>query len=251
MARPDAARYKHGGDVYGAKRYLNCELSELLDYSANINPLVSVEWIKERLTPYWERVLHYPDPENLELMEAISDIHGVAPSQIVLGNGATPLIHQLVQALMPDVARLSAPTFGEYQCALDKLAIPVSYAKCDEKTLQVSLEDLANIDLSPGQRGLVFLCNPNNPTGQRFEVGEVLKLLERLPVGCYLVVDEAFVEFTLAGEVNSLSPYIAKFSNLLVLRSATKFYGMPGLRLGYLLVGDAALANDKIGRAHV
>ncbi len=234
--------YKHGGDVYRAQRYLGCELSSIVDFSANINPLVTVSWIQEKLSPYWERVLHYPDPENRELLEAIGAHHGVSVDHIVLGNGATPLIHQVVQVIKPDVARISAPTFGEYEVALARLGIPVSYATCDPNTLQVELDDLADIVLQENQRGLIFLCNPNNPTGQRFEIHAILEMLASLPSGCYLVVDEAFIDFTSLGEANSMSKHLVQWKNLLILRSATKFYGMPGLRLGYMLIGDVELA---------
>lgn len=237
------ANYKHGGDVYGAMRDLGIPLSALIDYSANINPLVDADWIKALLEPYWEQVLHYPDPENVALTMAIANRFGVALEQVVLGNGATPLIHQLVETLKPDRARLCAPTFGEYGKALERSHVPVDYAYCDGETLQVDCEALADIPLAQGERGMVFLCNPNNPTGQLTPVTEILGLLSNLPAGCYLVVDEAFIEFTEAGEANSMVPYLGSYRNLVILRSATKFLGMPGLRLGYLLAGDMALAG--------
>lgn len=237
------SNYKHGGDVYGAMRDLGLPLSALIDYSANINPLVDAAWIKALLEPYWEQVLHYPDPENVALTMAIANRFGVSPELVVLGNGATPLIHQLVETIKPDRARLCAPTFGEYGKALERSRVPVDYAYCDVETLQVDCAALADIPLARGERGMVFLCNPNNPTGQLTPVAEVIELLSKLPKNCYLIVDEAFIEFTAAGEANSMVAYLASYSNLVILRSATKFLGMPGLRLGYLLAGDPVLAS--------
>lgn len=245
LATPTEA-YKHGGDVYGAMRTLGLPLCEIIDYSANINPLIEVSWLRETLSQYMERVLHYPDPENTELVLAIARRFQLAPDNIVVGNGATPLIAQLVNAIKPDRARLQGPTFGEYEKALRRAQVPISYGICDPKTLSIDLDTLAIQDLMPGEIGLIFICNPNNPTGQMWSVEALVSFLERVPSSCYVVVDEAFIEFTRGGEVNSVVPYLQRFSNLIVLRSATKFFGMPGLRLGYLLTGDKGLAQEMV-----
>ena len=238
--------YKHGGDIYGAMRQLKVPMGSIIDFSANINPLIDSQWLLDKITPYIERVLHYPDPGNTELRQAISKKHGVAEAGIVLGNGATPLIHALVATYQPHVAYLSGPTFGEYGVALRKQGVMPQIIPVCPETFGISLPQFEAMPWQDEQASIIFICNPNNPTGDLVAPKKIESLLKKLPPECLLVVDEAFIDFTEEGESNSVVPLLEDYANLVVLRSATKFYGMPGLRLGYALCGSLELAGNII-----
>lgn len=234
-------KYQHGGDVYSAVERFGIPLEQICDFSANINPLVTVPWLKAKLAPFWEQVLHYPDPQYRELYKGIATYHGMDLDQIVLGNGATPLIYQLVETLKPQKARVSAPTFAEYEKALRHVGTQVTYMPVSAHDLSIDPQKLFS-DLD-GET-MIFLCNPNNPTGNLVPLQDLVTALEMLDPKVTVVVDEAFIDFTPLGEAQSLTRYLDQFSNVVILRSATKFYGMPGLRLGYLLCGNVELANS-------
>lgn len=232
-------KYQHGGDVYTAAERFGVPLDQICDFSANINPLVTIDWLKAKLAPFWEQVLHYPDPHYKTLYEGIATYHGVPSEQIVLGNGATALIYQLVETLKPLKARVSAPTFAEYEKALRHVGAQVTYLPASANDLSIDPQQLfGNLD---GET-VVFLCNPNNPTGNLVPLQDLVAALEVLDPKVTAIVDEAFIDFTPLGEAQSLTRHLERFSNVVILRSATKFYGMPGLRFGYLLCGNAGLA---------
>lgn len=225
---------RHGGDVYGAERPL-----EQLDFSVNVNPLGLPEGVKEAIRQSVEECRLYPDPYCRRLRAAIGEKEGVPARQILPGNGAADLIYRLVLAERPKRALVLAPTFGEYEQALRLVDCAVSHFELErENGFQVGEEILRRLD---GME-MVFLCNPNNPTGVLMEQ----PLLWRLAAACQekgirCVVDECFVDFTPCPEEITLIPRLSQYPSLFVLKAFTKLYAMAGLRLGYGVCRDLAL----------
>jgi threonine-phosphate decarboxylase len=236
-------KFEHGGDVYSAIRQWQVPLEALYDFSANINPLVTVPWLKHKLDAYWEQILHYPDPNYLDLLKTLSVYHGVNLDTLALGNGATSLIHGLVKVLDPKRALLIAPTFSEYEKALLHVDCTIDYV---EGTVRSGLYTLEDVKAKGDGYDILFLCNPNNPTGQLIKQHELVEFIKSVAVNQYVVIDEAFIDFTPEGEANSLIPFCAQFENVIVLRSATKFYGIPGLRLGYLISSNVRVIKALV-----
>ncbi len=235
----------HGGDVRGASLEFGIASEDLLDFSANINPLGFPEEVRQSISAHLKQISQYPDPLCTELREALSARHGLDVRRILVGNGSCALIHRIMEAIRPARALICAPAFGEYAAA----------ARRFEAEIKVLLSREADGFALNGNRiaealdgvALVFLCNPNNPTGQAMAQADVRTSAEQCRRrGIALVVDEAFVEFSDDPKRFSVLNAIRDFENLLVLRSFTKLYGCPGLRLGYAVGAPEVI--EKITR---
>ncbi len=225
--------FEHGGKVFAAARDLGLELSEIIDFSANINPFVSEDKLKQWSAEIWPKIRHYPDPDYYQTRSLLAQYHGVGYEQVLLGNGAASLIDLLVRAIAPRTALVTAPCFAEYRRALSRNQSAYQELAVDDN-LELNLEQFFQ---QAKQVELAFLTNPNNPTGKLLDKAELLDNLikagERTKT--LFVIDEAFIDFSDKGEDNSLISDIAQLANTIVLRSLTKFYGIPALRLGYVI----------------
>lgn len=233
----------HGGDIYSAKERIQ---GTILDFSANINPLGLPDSVKSALMERLDDFALYPDPLCRELVQKIAESEQIAPEHILCANGAAELIFRLVQAIRPRCALVVAPTFAEYEQALNGCSCRIEYHLLKEEQDFV-LDDSVLEKIHP-HTGIVFLCNPNNPTGQLVDQ----KLLERILVRCsscgaLLVVDECFRDFLEDCDGNSMKGWVEEFPNLLILRAFTKHFAMAGLRLGYCLCANPPLLERMAG----
>ena len=229
----------HGGDIYTKK----CRV----DFSVNVNPLGVPESVKEAVRKSAESVEQYPDALCRDLTRALSEKEQLPEENILFANGAAELIFALTQALRPKKALIAAPGFAEYEAALSAAGCFIRmYPLQKEKgfLLQDDFCDDLTDDLD-----LVFLCNPNNPTGLTIPQELLLKILDNCRErNIYLVLDECFIEFLPEPEKVTMQGKLDEYPNLLILRAFTKIYAMPGLRLGYLLCSDEDLL-DRISRS--
>ena len=240
----------HGGNVYRAARLSARATSEFCDFSASINPLGVPPAARRALRTAINKIQHYPDPEGLTLVQAISERHRIAPENVLLGNGTVELIYAIPAALNVRRGLIIGPTFSEYERALGLsnarvTSVPAHPAEHYRPPVQEVLERITSWRSSGSGKRLpfeaVFLCNPNSPTGQSVSRNNVYGLLEAVKrQGGRLIVDETFVEFC---EEKSVIRGAVRDASLLVLRSFTKFYGIPGLRIGY------AVGTEKTLRA--
>lgn len=226
----------HGGNIYKIFREKN--IDKILDYSSNINPYGLPENLKKKIFEKLFVLERYPDPDYIELREKIAEKNNLNIENIIVGNGATEIIFLFMKILSPKKVLIVSPTFGEYERAIkssiladDSLEINYFELKEEEnfvlniKNLETELEN--NYDL-------LILCNPNNPTGQFLKLKkleEILKICEQK--NTKLFVDEAFVEFVEDWENESIINSKENKENLFVIRAFTKFFAIPGLRLGY------------------
>ncbi|MCD7843739.1 MAG: threonine-phosphate decarboxylase CobD [Clostridiales bacterium] len=224
----------HGGDVYAWGE------REILDFSASLNPLGMPDVVARAAVEGVAASDRYPDPQCRALRRAIAEAENVPTEQIFCGNGAVELLDRLALALRPRRAMILSPTFGEYERALRSNGCKVipHYLK-PERDFDVT-EDLLRV-LRPGL-DLLILCNPNNPTGRTIPAPLLTEICRRCQTqNTVLVVDESFLTLTDAEYQTDLRPLLTECPRLVLLRSLTKSYAMPGLRLGYLLCGDPAL----------
>lgn len=231
----------HGGDLYGR--------SVKLDFSVNTNPLGTPLSVVRAVESSAQSLCRYPDPCCRELTAALAAYEGVRPDAILCGCGAAELIYAFCGALGAERALVPVPTFLEYGAALEAAggeAIP--YPLQEEDGFAVTEDFLAEAERTDCQ--VVFLCNPNNPSGQMIApelLEEVCRVCRRRDIR--LFVDECFLELSDAGRGASLAKYLDAFPNLFLLKAFTKSYGMAGLRLGYCLCGDGALLTAMSRRA--
>ncbi len=229
--------FEHGGKIFQAAADLGVDIGQIDDFSANINPLVDEQKLRQWSDGCWQNVLHYPDVNYIKLHSAIAKFHAVSANQVVVDNGATTLIHSVVDLLAVKSGRITAPTFGEYEKALRRVGATVDVVSVNED-LTIPLQKMSQ---NAEKYDIIFICTPNNPTGKQCEYKALIDFLEKLSSSTYCLVDESFIPFTAQAENASLSQVINRFKNLIVLRSATKFFGIPGLRIGYMLTSNNAL----------
>lgn len=206
----------------------------IYDFSANINPLGMPERVSDALRESLCRAVRYPEAESLSLREAIAGEWGTDAGRVVCTNGASELIYAAVRALKPTAGLLFAPTFSEYERAFLSVGCPVSHYPLKRENGFAVEEDFLDFLEKQEAGSLLFLCNPNNPTGNcvdPFLMERILKLTACK--GIWLAVDEAFLSFSGEYEWRSMRRYYKEYDNLLVLNAFTKLYAMPGLRLGY------------------
>lgn len=237
----------HGGQIFKTARQLGLSPEELTDFSANINPLGMPREIRDGVLQAMDSLSHYPDIECSPLKEAIAKAEGVEPSWVLCGNGAADLVFRLIYAARPKKAMVMDPTFLEYQRALEQTDTTVIHFPLNsELKLDDSVLDAVTVDLD-----MIFLCNPNNPTGLLTDRDLVLRLVEKAGRhGAVVVLDECFMDFVCQQEAYSCVNWLGSCKNLLILKSFTKMYAMAGLRLGYCLSSDAALLHrmDQAGQ---
>lgn len=224
---------EHGGDIYSHPA--------VLDFSTNINPAAMPDSIEAAAVSGIQRSESYPDPDCMELRRAISAYYKVPYSNIICANGAVSLIYSIAAAVRPKNAVLIAPSFSEYENALRSVECNIDYYALKEENGFLLTE---SAPLITDETDIVFLCNPNNPTGQLVLKSFLQNLVFRLKKkGAVLVIDECFMDFIADSEPYSMVDEILNHKNLFILKAFTKLYSIPGLRLGYGLSGDKQLIN--------
>lgn len=238
------AKLTHGGDWAG---YQAERGGQPLDFSANISPLGLPERVRRAAVRALDTAERYPDPLCRALRAAIGEAEGVDPAWVLCGNGAAELIYRVVLAKRPKKALVTAPAFSEYEAALELAGCRTDrFLLKEEDGFALNGEFLEAI--TPDM-DLVFLCQPNNPTGRTVPRPLLAAAVERCRAGGgLLVLDECFCGFLDDPDAFSLKDLLGGHGNLLILKAFTKLYAMAGLRLGYCLCSDAALL-DAMGSA--
>ena len=230
----------HGGLNYSELKSLGLVPGEVLDFSANINPLGTAPGVLEAIQGVDPAA--YPDPACLALREDLGARLELAPDRILVGNGSTELIYLLARAWLEPGARavIFAPAFGEYEAACRMQGADVGFIHADrDEEFHWNLADALDFLLAQ-QPSLVFLGNPNNPTGQYLGQESVEQLAGALCNTGLLVLDEAYLSFI---ERSWDSRPLLDRGNVVLLRSMTKDHALAGLRLGYLLGLPGTLAR--------
>ncbi len=235
----------HGGNIRLAAERYGLRADSILDFSANINPLGLTEKIKKVLADSLDSICNYPDPECKALRDEVADFLDLQSRHILIGNGSTELIYLIPKVLAPHRVLIVIPTFSEYESSAKQQRSKIIFVRRGrESCFKMEIGNL--VRLIP-KSGLVFICNPNNPTGDLLSKDEIMYLVKvARRQSSILIIDEAFIEFIEEEEAFSVVREAAKASNLLVLRSLTKFFALPGLRLGYA-VGSKNLIGKLSG----
>lgn len=233
----------HGGDWAGYRAEFGCDA---LDFSANVSPLGLPAGVAAAITNALPTADRYPDPLCRELRAALAGAEGVPADWILCGNGAADLIFRLALAVRPRRALLPAPTFAEYEAALQTVGCAVQRVFLREENEFAVTEEF--IDAVTPETDIVFLCQPNNPTGQVTPPALVERLVRRCAeCGAVLVVDECFLDFLPDRDAWTAKQILRDAPQLIILKAFTKLYAMAGVRLGYALCGDAALLEKMRG----
>jgi threonine-phosphate decarboxylase len=223
-------KYGHGGDLRTASELYGTPPGGWLDFSANMNPFGPPPAVEEIFKKHWRDIERYPDPAVRGLTRKLAEKYGVPADAILVGNGAAEMIDLTVRALRPRAAVLARPCFSEYEEALRRAGSRViEFALPEERGFV--LDDIARFAAAVPPDAHLFLGNPNNPTG-RLVPPAALRELKTLGAG--LILDEAFLDFVPDEEEITLIREAAGSERLVVIRSMTKFYAVPGIRLGFM-----------------
>ncbi|MFT4415021.1 threonine-phosphate decarboxylase CobD [Fredinandcohnia humi] len=238
----------HGGQPEIIKQLFDIKTDrKFLDFSANLNPFGPPSWLKNTIQRHYETITRYPDPSYSKSSEAVAIHEGVEQNNILLTNGGAEAIFLAAKFFEKGKAIIVQPTFLEYERACRHYHIDVEDVLYESgngfKLLMPSLIEKLK------EKDVVFLCRPNNPTGTVFPKEDLQLLVEEgKKAGTYIVVDEAFLDF-LPSSTPSLSNWIASYPNIILLRSLTKMYTIPGLRIGFLMAHPSiinVLKNEQI-----
>ncbi len=231
----------HGGDVHSLARRLGRPLEEILDFSASINPLGPPPELPRRLAEDMGLLLrHYPSPRSAELTGRLAARLGLEPGRLMMGNGSTELIHLLPRLRERGRALFIAPFFGEYAAAVDAAGWSRDWLAGRPDDGFVPDGEALAARLAEGY-DLVFMANPTNPGGALMPGELIVDLAEaQARRGGLLVLDEAFIDFAPGSSCVGL---LGDLPGLAILGSLTKFYALPGLRLGFL-AGRADLVAE-------
>lgn len=227
------ANFLHGGDRYGRP--------DIMDFSANMNCFGMPETVRQAAIEGVMDSHHYPDAFCRGLKEAIArTVSDIRPEQVICGNGASELIYALAHAVRPKRAILPVPCFLEYERALQSVDCEITFHYLKEETgYQL---DKTFLEKLTSETDIVFLCNPNNPTGILIERELLRQIIEKCrDKRIWLVIDECFLDFAPQRGRYEAEPYLKENNCLFILKAFTKLFAMPGLRLGYGLCGSGEL----------
>ena len=217
----------HGADINSAAELYGLEADKIIDFSSNINPFI-VDSMDKIVAAGVGSLQKYPDIKYRRLRKNIADYLGVGDSQVIPGNGATEIIYLLMRNLSGRLAIIN-PTFSEYRkgAEIARLSV-VDFVMDWKKDFKLDLDEIYR---RKDEFDSIFICNPNNPDGSVREIKKLLEFAEK--EGKLLIVDETFIEFADSEKDRSLVNMVEKSKNLFIIRAVTKFFGIPGIRLGY------------------
>lgn len=245
----------HGGNIFQFAHEQRIEPYEVVDFSANINPLGPSQRGLDALNAQLRYISHYPDATNDDVLNAIADTYEMDKHQIIVGNGAAELLYAICRLPGYTGAFVPAPGFSEYKEALEASKIPVldifyrprkdDNGKPYFEVPYLALETFAAELKGQDGRIIVFLGNPNNPDGTLLDKDHIRTVASMLKdANSLLVIDESFIDFVgndpLQDNEHSMRSLVNEFDNIIVVHSFTKFYAVPGLRIG------AAFANETL-----
>lgn len=245
---------KHGGNIYEFARKKGIELCTIIDFSANINPKGMSPLGEKALQEHIQGIIHYPDPDALHLINELSAYTGLGPSHICVGNGAAELLLNSVKTPHEDGRAyesvvLCEPSFSEYKESALKANLPIHSIPYERHLDEMGKRWIFSCPyeaiyqkISVLERSIVFLGHPNNPCGtllDRERLMPIVKLCEQK--GHRLIIDESFIDFI--GPHMSLRDLVNTYKNVVIVHSLTKFFAIPGLRLGAIF-GSKAFINS-------
>lgn len=217
---------RHGGNTSMLARQAGIDKTAIVDFSASINPLGPPEYIRRIISRNIEQLCHYPDPESSTLIEAIARNLGIDRVQLVLGNGSTEIMYALPRALEKERAVIVVPSYSAYVAASRLAGREIDTLPLEESDgFKLNLSELA-VRLRGDE--IVFIGQPNNPTGICVPPHDLLRLVKTNP-HTFFIIDESFAEF-----IDGYQSLVGcEAENIIIVRSLSMFYAIPGLRLGF------------------
>lgn len=226
--------YQPGKPIEEVKRQY--QLTEVIKLASNENPFGPTPKVKEAIAEACQDLALYPDGASHELRQALAQFYQVNPNQLLFGNGSDEIVQIICRTFLSPGSKaiMAVPTFPRY-----KANVIVEGAEAVEIPLKDGVHDLeamaAAID---EQTKMIWVCNPNNPTGTYNTEAELTRLLEQVPHDVLIILDEAYYEYVTADDYPQSIPLLKKYPNLIIMRTFSKIYGLAALRIGYAIASE-------------
>ena len=204
--------------------------SQITDFSSNVSPAGTPLTVKKSIRKNIENINHYPDSSSSTVISSLKKYTKLEKSNLIVGNGAIEILYNFCFAFLSKKTKalIPIPTFQEYEAVAKLNECQISYFK----TMNLS-ENLSTFISKIPKNGCVFICNPNNPTGQLLSKKELLQIIKKAKkLSTIVFLDECFIEMVPESNESIIS-YVKSYKNLFVLRSLTKSFALPGIRIGY------------------
>ncbi|MCP3899842.1 MAG: aminotransferase class I/II-fold pyridoxal phosphate-dependent enzyme, partial [Desulfobacteraceae bacterium] len=221
----------HGGNIKMLAKRLCCPSEEIIDMSSNLNPLGPPKGFETYIQENIKQIRSLPEVDAMGMVQAFSKTKNIDFERVAAGNGTTWFIYTLIQALTPEKVLICGPVYSDYKDACIMYNSQYTFFNSDEDSLFV--HHLSEISEMADNFDIVFICNPNNPTGDLIAKENLVKLIKKYPK-TFFVVDESYLPFVPGAEDLSLANN-TEFANLIVLVSMSKIFTIPGLRTGFLV----------------
>ncbi len=230
----------HGGNIYELAKELDCNALDILDMSSNVNPLGPMPALLEHLKKNLIAIAALPQVDASDIIHAFSRRYETDPALVLAANGTTQFIFTLPLALDIQSALIVGPTYSDYGDACDMHGVDYHVVVSEEADLFQPDPDL--IREKAGDADMVFICNPNNPTGQLIPSDDLKALIRSLPRTLF-VIDESYLPFAQDGDTRSLIN--CNLPNAVILNSMSKIFRIPGLRIGFLKASPDIIARIR------
>ena len=234
------ANLGHGGNIKEIERKFGIKYNKIIDFSSNINPLGVSKQVKKAIIDSMDDINKYPDISYMDLKKSIAQYEEIDKSYLMLGNGAAEVLFNILKALNPKKVLIPSPTFSEYKECADAIKSEVELYNLKEESFFKIEEDI--LKKITKEIDLIFICNPNNPTGVLTNKELLIKILTKSKESNSIVlIDESFMDFL--KKDFSMVDMLKDFNNLIILKSLTKFFAIPGLRIGYALCSNKKIID--------
>ncbi|MDO5036725.1 MAG: histidinol-phosphate transaminase [Tissierellia bacterium] len=234
-------KHAHGANLFELERLYHFSLDEIMDFSSNVNPLGPSQKALDQVAQNADKASVYPDPAYVDLKAEISAYCHARPDHILLGSGTTQLIKDYIQFIHPKKALINSPCYSEYENELKLVGAQVQEYKLDyRQNFRVDMDYLVDY-INKEEIDLYVITNPNNPTGTILDRVDLERILKETQA--HILIDETYIEFT-DKAVYSAIPLASKYPQFLVVRSTSKFFSSPGIRLGYGVTSDGACLDQ-------
>lgn len=233
--------YFHGSDLEEIQEKYNIKAEDIVNFAANVNPLGISPNLQHELSHNMDIITTYPDREYTSLKKTISEYAKTGTENILVGNGTSELISSFIRHITPKKAVIIGPTYSEYEHEVSRVGGKAYYLPLyEEDDFKLNTDYLLNkLDK---QTDMLIICNPNNPTSSCIDLVTMRHILDACTENhIYVLIDETYIEFVNALEAYSAVSLSQFYSNVIILRSTSKFFAAPGLRLGYAITGNPDL----------
>jgi len=230
----------HGGNIYDLAQNIGCSPNDIIDMSNNTNPLGLAPGLLEYLKENLAVINNHPEVDSKTLLKAFASHHKIKEDRVLAGNGTTQFIYTLPLTLGTKKALIVGPTYADYGDACQMCRIDHEYMMAKEADL--FQPNIMDIRARFGDVDTVFICNPNNPTGNLITRKDLLKLCEAYP-GIRFLIDESYLPLT--DRYDETTMIQTDLSNVMVLHSFSKSFRIPGLRLGFLIASPEIIEQFR------